>query len=368
MKITFVLDTFGGGGKERRCLQLIQGLNKRGYKNIQVIIINNDIAYNALYETNINLHIIDRKNKGLNFIQTCRTIYVLLKQFQPDVVQVWGILSAFYLNIISRLMSFKYIGAYVADCNKSKIFSIERLVVFINSILAESIVGNSEAGIAAYRIPQKKAKVIYNGFNEERLINNLINKEDLKNELNIKSKFIVTMIARFDEGKDYKTFLEAANIILKIRSDITFLCVGDGPKLSQHISENTRSGSDNIIFMGFRNDVEKILQISNISVLCSNPIKHKEGISNSILESMAFGVPVIATNSGGTPEIVEHGSNGYLVNKYDSQDIAEKIIKIISDSKHYKSLSIATKKTVQRKFTLEKMINDFDKLYISFKN
>ena len=93
MRISYILDTFRGGGKERRCLQVIQGMNRHGVNDIQVIIINNDIAYQELYETTAKIDIIDRKNKGLSQIQTAKVLYSLLKTFHPDIVQAWGLMS-----------------------------------------------------------------------------------------------------------------------------------------------------------------------------------------------------------------------------------------------------------------------------------
>ena len=74
MRITYILDSFGGGGKERRCLQLIQGLNRRGINDIQVIIIDNRISYPELYDTTAKIEIIGRKEKGLGQFQTVRIV------------------------------------------------------------------------------------------------------------------------------------------------------------------------------------------------------------------------------------------------------------------------------------------------------
>ncbi|MRT91928.1 glycosyltransferase family 4 protein [Ancylomarina sp. 16SWW S1-10-2] len=365
MKITFVLDTFGGGGKERRCLQLIQGLNRRGYKDIQIIIVNNNVAYRELYEADISLHIIDRKNKGLNVLQTYLSIYRLLKNFNPDIVQGWGFLSVFHLNIIRCFIGFKYIGAYVADCNKPAFFSINRLVVFLNTLLADCIIGNSNAGIEAYGIPKQKSKVIYNGFNEERYKNSCKNKEAFKNELKVNNDFIVSMIARLDNDKDYNTFIQTAKRILTEKRNIVFLVVGDGPNLLSLQKMVTEKESKFIRFLGFRSDIEEILRITNVTVLCTNPKLHKEGVSNSILESMAFGVPVVATNDGGTPEIIESGYNGFTIDAFSSKQLTLKILQIINDVSLQNKLSQGAIVTVKNKFSLNAMTEEYIELYKS---
>ncbi|WP_299797926.1 glycosyltransferase [uncultured Maribacter sp.] len=363
MRITFVLDTFGGGGKERRCLQLIQGLNKEGYSNIQVIIINNDIAYNELYDTNIELHIIDRKNKGLNYLKTFLIVNKLFKKFNPDIVQVWGVFSTLFTNPIRCFRRFKYIGSYVANCNKPEKYSVEKLTILFNIWLANFIIGNSEAGIKAYGVPQKKAKVIYNGFNNERLKTTNHSKKELKKQLNLNSNFIVSMIARLDDNKDHETYIDAAKSIIKKRKDILFLIIGTGPnsiKLQTKIEQKDKAF---INFLGFRSDIENLLRITDVSVLCTNPNNHKEGVSNAIMESMAFGVPVIATDDGGTPEIINTGSNGFLIKPHKSNELKDKILQVLKDENLHKTFSEEAKKTIETKFNLDRMTAQYIELY-----
>lgn len=368
MKITFVLDSFGGGGKERRCLQLIQGLNKAGYNDIQVIIVNNDIAYKELYDTNIQLHIIDCKNRKLNFLETYKQLNTLIKKFDSEIVQVWGILGAFYVNFINLFSDFKFIGSYVADCNKVSFFSVQKVVVSLNVLLSDCIIGNSKAGLKAYSIPSKKGKVIYNGFNENRYDNKSLDKVELKSKLNIKSDYVISMIARVDKDKDQKTFIDAAKIILKVRKDIDFLIIGKAENIESLNKNFTEQETEHIHFLGFRTDVEDLIKITDISVLCTNPMTHKEGVSNAILESLAFGVPVIATNDGGTPEIVASGINGFLIKEFDSLDLKTRIIEILNDDKLNSNLSKNAMRIVKEKFTLNKMTNKYINLYKNITN
>lgn len=365
MKVTFVLDSFGGGGKERRCLQLIQGLIKIGYKDIQVIIINNEIAYEELYTANINLLVIDRRTRGLSILQTLRELSSAIKSFGPDVLQVWGIYSAFFINILRVFIPFKFIAAYVADCNTPQFFSVNNLIVRINQFLVDKTVGNSQAGLDAYRISKKKAQLIYNGFNLDRLKKVGDDTNTIRTSLNISTKFVIPMFARFDPSKDFKTFITAAKDITQMRDDVTFLCVGNKSD-SQECKNLVDVGTnDRIRFLGFRSDVESILSISTLSVLCSNPAKHKEGISNSILESLVFNVPVIASDDGGTPEIIEHGVNGWLIPPSNAQVLSTQINSILNSIDDCKVFSNNLQKQVIEKFSLEKMINAFDELYKS---
>lgn len=359
MKISYILDTFGGGGKERRCLQLIQGLNKQGYSEIQVIIINDDVAYSEIYDTSAQIYILDWKNKGLSFLQTCKSVKTLFEDFKPDIVQTWGGISTLIPILLKPFFNFKLIGAYVADANKIGRWSLNACYPYF----CDKVIGNSQIGLNAYRVPEKKGLVIYNGFNEKRL-ESIIDRNIKKSELAISTPFIIAMLARFDTYKDWACFLNAAKQVVKYREDITFLGVGNGPmweEMNQKINEEERK---HIKLIGRRDDIDELLQICNLTVLTS---KHEEGVSNSILESMAWGVPAIATNSGGTPEIISDGRNGVLLNKNDSELLSDIIIKLLDDSQKLSDFSRNASKTVQEKFLLERMTEQYLNLYKSFK-
>ena len=155
---------------------------------------------------------------------------------------------------------------------------------------------------------------------------------------------------------------------------VVFYCVTDhgnvvGTVGLKKIDEYKRSipyhNKDRIIFLGFRNDVEEIIKVSTLTVLFTNYHIHGEGISNSILESMAIGVPVVATQGGGTPEIIDHGKNGYMVKNNDINQSVHFIDTIITNSILRQNMSQHCLETVREHFDLEKTTNQYINLYKS---
>ncbi len=357
MKITFVLDTFDCGGKERRCLQIIQGLNRAGYKDIQVIIVNNDVAFKDLYDTTAKVEIIDRKNKGLNQMQTAKVLYALLKGFNPDIVQAWGLMSSGVVLMIKPFLRFVFLASYVADVMRPK--GVNAIINRCCYLFCTKIIGNSIAGIEAYRVPKSKAMVIYNGFNEIRLLNK-IDKEQKKSELQITTPYVIAMVATFWRGKDWDCFLQTAKMIIKERNDITFLAVGTGPSWEEFNDKIIDDERGLIRMMGKRDDVDELFQICDVSVLVSN---YGEGVSNSIMESMAFGVPVVATNSGGTPEIIIDEENGILLMQNDVKELKEKVLMLIDNQDVRCQLGLHAAKTITEHFSLEKKTQQYIDLY-----
>ncbi len=370
MKITYILESFQGGGKERRCLQLIQGLNKEGYNDIQVIIINNNnVDYPELYNTSAKITIINRIERNLSIIQTYKEIKKHIKVFNPDIVQPWGELSIFLVALIRLSKKFVFLCANVADCNSPRIFSMRFMVNKFSHFIADKVIGNSFAGLKAYRVSSNKAICIHNGFNEERYklaVN--IDKDKFCEDLQIKTPYIVAMFSRISgerKDKDYDSYILLAKNIISQRDDVTFLAVGKGRdedinRLKSFLNDKEK---EKIKFLGFRSDIEAIMSIIDVSVLFSNYKTTGEGISNVIMESMAFGVPVLATNGGGTPEIITNDVNGYLIDKNDCVIASECLNNILNNPTKHKTLKHNAKNTVNTNFTLSKMVTEYISLY-----
>ena len=362
MRITFILESFNRGGKERRCLQLVQGLNTQGYKDIQVIIMNGGIEYPELFDTSADIILLDRANRNISWVQTYKEIKRHISSFKPDIVQAWGALSMGIISLIKLARKFKFICANVADCNKGRWYSTKTILSQFSYFVADAVVGNSKAGLQAYNAPTGKAHCIYNGFNETRynLADN-IDEQKLRNELNIETKFIVAMFARVDYYKDPDAFIALANKVLAVRDDVTFMVVGKGLYYDRY--KDTTGPKNRLRFIGFRTDVEPLMAMTNISILYSNYKFHQEGVSNSIMESMAFGTPVIATDGGGSPEIIENGVNGYLVKENNIEESSRILCELLDNPSALKQMGENAKSTIQRKFLLNTMVDNYLKLY-----
>ena len=357
MRISYILDTFRGGGKERRCLQVIQGLNRAGVIDIQVVIVNNDVAYKELYETTAKIEIIDRKNRGLGQIQTAKELFQLLKGFQPDIVQAWGLMSAGVVLLVKPLMKFRFIASYVADADTPT--GVNGLINRCCNLVCDKIVSNSKVGLAAYHTPRSKGVVIYNGFNEARF-GNKIDKSAKKRQLDINTPFVVAMVAMFWKNKDWQCYIDTAKRIIKQREDITFLAVGKGPQWDEYNSQIKEEERSLIKMLGRRDDVDELMQVCDLTVLTSN---HGEGVSNSIMESMAWGVPVVASNSGGTCEIIEDNVNGKLIDEQTPERVGTLITELIDQPEKLALMSGKASQTIQNRFLLQRMTKEYIELY-----
>jgi len=160
-------------------------------------------------------------------------------------------------------------------------------------------------------------------------------------------------IAQLIERKGHKALLKAAPDVLKAFPSVRFLFFGKGrlqTELEQLVA--TLGLEDKVVFAGFRNDLSRILP-------CLYMVVHPamiEGLGVSLIEASLAGVPVIASDAGGMPEIVRHGQTGLLVPPGNSQELAKAIKLLISTPSMAKQMGEHAKKLALEEFNTEKMV------------
>ena len=306
-KILYIIDSLSAGGKERRLVELLKSITKEEENlSIKLILLGDNIHYKEVYDLPIDIIILNRIIKKDPFIFF--KIFKICYDWTPKLIHVWGSMPAIYATPISKLLHIKLINSMIVDAPLKINFSkwIRSKLTLPFSDLVQS---NSFSGLISYKY-YGKGIVIYNGFNMNRL-NNLESSDLIRKKLKIKTKYIVGMVAGFREHKDYYSFISAAKLILSNRNDVTFVCIGDGKTLkkSKELAGNTK----NILFLGKIDSILSYVNIFDIAVLLTNSDSHGEGISNSIMEYMSLKKPIIATEGGGTNEIIDDYKNGILI-------------------------------------------------------
>jgi len=355
MKIMYVIDSLRRGGKERRLLELIKYLKSNSEDiNINLLVLYDLIEYPEIFESGIEITVLDKKNHSE--IKTLSKFLKEIKRVEPDIIHSWIGIGSFYSSIAKVFNKFFFINAMITSAPVIKPLSKIWFFSRFSFLFSDIIVSNSQAGLKAYSAPEIKSAYIYNGFNSKRL-ENLKDIGSVRAELNIKTKFIVGMVATFSDKKDYRTYLNCANQIISERADVSFICVGDGLLLDQYKKEFAEI--DRIIFTGEQKDVESIVNIFDIGVLCT----FGESLSNSILEYMALGKPVVTTDRGGNKEIVEDNVSGFLYEHKNIEDYKVKILTLLDDNELRKRMGNRSKEIVKEKFSIENMSHKTCELY-----
>jgi len=361
MKILLLSDSLIKGGRERRMIELIKGLLERSDVEMELVLFANVIDYPEIHDLDIPLHILERKPK--KDPRVFYRLYQLCKRFQPDVIHSWSSMCAILAFPSVKLLNIKLVNGNIANApHNLKIWDKELFRAKLTFPFSDIIIGNSEAGLKAYYAPHSKSFCIHNGFDFNRILD-LKDDEEIRNRFNIKTKYVVAKIAAFTNRKDYKTFVEAALKIVRMKDDVTFLGIGGGPNLEKTKELIPEKFKDKIIFTGPQFDVESIINIITIGVLSTNIDIHGEGISNSIMEYMVLGKPVVATEGGGTNEIVQDGKTGYLIPPKSPEIFAEKLTYLLDNPEVTKQMGEAGKQRVYDHFNLEKMTEIYYQLY-----
>ena len=222
-----------------------------------------------------------------------------------------------------------------------------------------------EKGLNAGVGIKDKYTVIRSGIDIGKFKNTKVDPIKKKEELNIKntSWSIVGMIACFKPQKSPLDFIKAADIVIREFPETYFLLVGDG-ELKSDIEELVKklNLSENIIFAGWRDDINEVIRIFDIFVLTSL----WEGLPRSIIQAFAANIPVVATKVDGSSEIIEDGINGYLTTPGYYEETAEKIKTLLKDKELAKKIAkngFDKLNNFADEFDYKGMVKNIDSLY-----
>lgn len=358
MRILYVIDTLGSGGKERRLTELLKALLSRGEVDAELVIMSNDIHYTEVFSFGIRIHKIIRRTK--KDLRVFGKLAGIIRDFKPDAVHCWESMTAIYLAPVCRILKCPLINGMVTNVPLQRnIFNRHWLRARLTFPLSSVIVSNSNAGLKAYRVPPEKGVVIYNGFNFDR-IGNIGVAQESRDELGITTPLVVGMVASFWQQKDYPTYYKAAQILLEKRRDVTFLAIGSGTDSEDSINLINKEYLAFFKLLGRQTNVEYLVNAMDVCVLAT----FTEGTSNAVFEYMALSKPVVATDGGGTAEIINDGIQGFLVKPSDPYMLAGKIQILLDSADKRMNMGNAGVRRIKETFSIDRMVSDYINLYL----
>jgi glycosyltransferase involved in cell wall biosynthesis len=287
----------------------------------------------------------------------------LVKEFQPDILVTYLIHADLFGRILGRVLGIKKIICSV----RVKLVQIKYLPFLFLDALTSPLVThyhfNSQTVANMYHkfffLPKRKITVIPNGLEIEKydIQIDVVKKKD---ELMIpQEKIIIGCVAKLRQQKGHKYLISAFVEVLKNNPDALLLLVGDGEeRLNIENQINSLGINNNVKLLGNRTDIAELLQIIDIFVLPSL----FEGMSNAIMEAMAAGKPIIATNIPENRELIESEKNGILVPTKNFKEFAFEINRLIDDIQKCNELSNSAKNKILFKYD----IGAISKKYIYF--
>jgi glycosyltransferase involved in cell wall biosynthesis len=241
----------------------------------------------------------------------------------------------------------------------------------ILAFLPDAIICNSRAIAGRFEkhgVLPAQVQVIYNGA-DTRAFNPSVSGKNLRERFGIGADEIVIGIAsRFNPDKGHETFLRAAVLISKGYARARFLIVGGAvfasdmgrEKLLRDLALNLGIG-DRVVFTGLLQEMPEAYAAMDIVVLASNA----EPCGRVIFEAMATGRPIVATKSGGTPEIISDGVTGVLISPGDPDRLSRVVMELVSNGARRASLGMAGRKKIEDNFSIQSNVYHTEALYAS---
>lgn len=245
---------------------------------------------------------------------------------------------------------------------KTKIFILLEKLASRMSDRIVALTHREKADYISYKIcPEEKIVVIHSGIELDKFQEyNLAEKTKLKKETGIpEDSFVVGTAGRLVPVKGPEFLIKASQTILSEHPDTYFVFAGDGPLKEDLEKKATEAGVEkNIVFLGWRDDIARILAAFDVFCLPSL----NEGMGRVLVEAMAHGIPIVASDAGGIPDLVTHGRNGFLVPPKNPEELARHIQILIQNEDERRKMGEAGKKMAQR-FSHDTMVKNIAELY-----
>ncbi len=373
-KLLFVIDGLEFGGGERTFLQLIRGLSPDQY-DIHVATSPEGDFFKVLTRMGIDVVPLDLR-KRVN-VKNIKRLSEIVRERKINIVHSQGGRADFYARIAVRRLKPKVkvvntvampVKGYDVGALRKGVYRFfdwlseryaDRFIV-VSEVLRETL-------LSSYKIPPDKVIKIYNGIelNEYRPNGKGVRsqKSEVRSEFGLsKDAPVIGAIGRMVWQKGFEYLIESIPEIIKTLPKSKILIVGDGPLREgiEALSKEFRV-RDNVIFAGFRSDIKEILSALDLFIIPSL----SEGFPMVTLEAMAMAKPIVATNIDGITEQIRDGVDGILVPPKDPSALAKAVLRVLNDKELAKTMGVAARKKVEQYFSIEKMVAETEKVYLS---
>ena len=372
MRILQLIDSFDEGGSERQALDLTRRLLESGKYGIFLASLKPGGVLRAEIE-NLNLGEVPsyplNSFYGPNAVTQLRRFVAYLRKSRIDVLHthdfytnIFGMAGGFLAGVPVRIASRRE----TTGMRTTGQTQLQRMAYG----LAHEIVANSESvrqKLIEEGIKSKRITVIHSGLDPERVaVRPGLSREEILSAIGVGqltrvSKQFVTIVANMrHEVKDYPMFLRAAQRVSKAIPEVGFLLAGEGElqgSLKELASQLDIAGKT--FFLGRSKNIAELLSVSDVCVLSSKA----EGFSNSILEYMAAGRPVVATDVGGAREVIVEDETGHIVPSGNDELMATRIISLLQDPARARAMGEQGRRVVEEKFSSQGLLQNTEALY-----
>jgi len=378
-RILFIIDNLEIGGAQNHFVTVSKGLRERGWCPEVFPIFTGGRLETALREVNIPVHLSRFSLNGSRYVPQwlgrllflpvrfiSLTIFLASQKF--DLIHfclpgsyIFGGLASIITWTTPRIMSRRSLNNYKK--NKPLLSFLEKSL-FPSLTLA---IANSDAVLADLLkegVPGEKLRLIYNGVDVSKYRLKVGPRGGMLSDsqpVNI-DRFVCIVVANLFPYKGHLTLLEALwQVRDKLPRGWRCLCAGEDRGFRDELVKETRrlNLQEEVLWLGGRKDIPNLLSVADVSIVCS----YEEGFSNAVLEAMAAGLPLVATDVGGNREAIADGTTGILVPTHNSSALADGILKLSSDKQLRVRMGLAGYTRAKERFNLSRSIDRYEETY-----
>ncbi|MGA7409481.1 MAG: glycosyltransferase [Bryobacteraceae bacterium] len=362
-RILHVIDSLGNGGLENGVVNLVRHMDRLRFQHCICTVRALGVNLNSVRASGARVMHIGKEEKRFQTSALIKAIHEL----RPDIIHTrnWGaiegILAARLTGFGATVHSEHGLESGAASLPRRKIWFRRLAFEFADRVLCVSHqlrdYYSRTTGFRACRMT-----VIHNGVDSDRFCPDPAARARIRRELNIgENEFCVGCVGNLLPVKDHDTLLRALAILGGESKGWRVLIAGDGPtrpKLEFAARAVERLGLQTS-FLGTWSRIPELLNAFDVYVLPSL----NEGVSNSLLEAMATGLPVIATDVGGTPEVINDGRSGLLFPAGDSEKLANYLMQLRISSCLREDLGSEARRHAREHFSIQTMVRRYEDLY-----
>jgi glycosyltransferase involved in cell wall biosynthesis len=290
---------------------------------------------------------------------------------QVDILHVHGARAALFGRLAATSLARRpcviytvhgFAAPYYPQPRRGVLLAVERALSPVTDLFVAVCHAEGEALLKADIAAPDCVQVVWNGIEVTRFRDIATDRVAQRATLGVPSDaFLITTICRLYKPRDFDTLLRAFRQLATIHSAAHLLIVGDGPlrsKVEQQIS--ALSLTDRVTLVGWRDDLPAIYAASDMYTLTT---WGWEGLPLTVLEAMAAGLPVVATDAGGAHEAIENEVTGLLVQRREVEQLAGTFMRMVDDADLRRSMGQAGQQRACALFSVEKMVERIETIY-----
>lgn len=371
IRVVLVVDDLGFGGAERQVVELANSMDRHRF-DVHVCTLSDHIPLGKeLRDSEHNLHVVEKKTR-FDFTVVPRLAY-LLRTLQADIVHGYLFSAEIASRIAGRIARTKLVLGSERNANRIVFRKINILAYKLTNSCVDAIIANSNTGAESNRKIFSRSRsdyrVVHNGVDVERF--QPVNGTVMRRKLKIPEHHpVIGVFANFKKQKNHAMLFRSFKLLLDSCPEARLMLVGSQPVDSRGRLNAYQGQLDRLVddlgirrqcnFLGHREETEHLYPVCDIAVL---PSLH-EGTPNVLLEAMACGIPVIATNICDNGYIVRDGQVGCLVDVGDEVGMARCMKSLLDDCILRLEMGQKARQWVLREFSNKQMAKKMETIYL----